>query len=276
MGDFNEDEATNGRKGPVEWLARAAVTGGTDGTDKDRSDAMWDAAQNPFNGSTTTTSSGKLDYIVYQDSAFTLRRSFVFYSAPMSAGWMPPEFAGFAAGGNAVSGTASDHSPVIVDAILPAESVLTPPPAFSLLTPAPGAMHVPVDASFQWEPAATANTYTCQVFDDPALLVPIYTAIGLLSPAAKPPAGTLEECKTYFWRVFAVNQAGVTLGTPGVSVFETIRPADMNMDGVYDFFDFLAFQDLFNLMDPRADFDKNGVLDFFDFLAFQNAFVANC
>ena len=52
--------------------------------------------------------------------------------------------------------------------------------------------------------------------------------------------------------------------------------ADLNGDGVLDFFDFLEFQDLFAAGDPRADFDGSGELDFFDFLAFQNEFAAGC
>ncbi len=52
--------------------------------------------------------------------------------------------------------------------------------------------------------------------------------------------------------------------------------ADLNGDGVLDFFDFLAFQNLFAAGDPRADFDGSGSLDFFDFLAFQDAFAAGC
>ncbi len=52
--------------------------------------------------------------------------------------------------------------------------------------------------------------------------------------------------------------------------------ADINGDGVLDFFDFLEFQNLFASGDPRADFDGSGSLDFFDFLAFQNAYAAGC
>jgi hypothetical protein len=52
--------------------------------------------------------------------------------------------------------------------------------------------------------------------------------------------------------------------------------ADVNGDGVLDFFDFLEFQDLFAAGDPRADFTGDGVLDFFDFLAFQDEFAAGC
>jgi hypothetical protein len=52
--------------------------------------------------------------------------------------------------------------------------------------------------------------------------------------------------------------------------------ADMNVDGVLDFFDFLEFQDLFAAGSTHADLTADGVLDFFDFLAFQDAFAAGC
>ncbi|MFI4917067.1 MAG: GC-type dockerin domain-anchored protein [Phycisphaerales bacterium JB060] len=53
-------------------------------------------------------------------------------------------------------------------------------------------------------------------------------------------------------------------------------PADLDTDGELTIFDFLAFQNLFDAMDPRADFDGDGQLTLFDFLAFQNAFEAGC
>jgi hypothetical protein len=53
-------------------------------------------------------------------------------------------------------------------------------------------------------------------------------------------------------------------------------PADLNLDGLLDFFDFLEFQDMFAAGSNQADFDCSGDLDFFDFLAFQNAFAAGC
>jgi hypothetical protein len=52
--------------------------------------------------------------------------------------------------------------------------------------------------------------------------------------------------------------------------------ADMNVDGVLDFFDFLEFQELFAAGSTHADLTADGVLDFFDFLAFQDAFAAGC
>ncbi|MEO1278339.1 MAG: GC-type dockerin domain-anchored protein [Planctomycetota bacterium] len=52
--------------------------------------------------------------------------------------------------------------------------------------------------------------------------------------------------------------------------------ADLDGDGALTIFDFLEFQNLFDIMDPRADFDGDGSFTIFDFLAFQNAFSAGC
>ena len=52
--------------------------------------------------------------------------------------------------------------------------------------------------------------------------------------------------------------------------------ADMDGDGVLTIFDFLTFQNLFAVGDPRADFDGDGQFTIFDFLEFQNAFAAGC
>ncbi|UYV11650.1 MAG: hypothetical protein NCW75_10110 [Phycisphaera sp.] len=53
-------------------------------------------------------------------------------------------------------------------------------------------------------------------------------------------------------------------------------PADLDGDGALTIFDFLAFQNAFDAMDPAADFDGDGAFTIFDFLAFQNAFDAGC
>ena len=56
----------------------------------------------------------------------------------------------------------------------------------------------------------------------------------------------------------------------------TACPADLDSDGVLTIFDFLAFQNAFDAMEPVADFDGDGAFTLFDFLAFQNAFDAGC
>lgn len=52
--------------------------------------------------------------------------------------------------------------------------------------------------------------------------------------------------------------------------------ADINGDGVLNFFDVSAFVGRFGAQDPAADFNQDGLLNFFDFSAFLNAFNAGC
>ncbi len=118
-GDWNEDEQTNGRKGPAEWLTNASLTGGTDGTDRDRSDATYDSAVNPLNNNRSTRGSSKLDYLAWQDSIVAARRQAILNSGTMNSGQMPDEFQGFGLVPGAISGTASDHRAVMIDFILP-------------------------------------------------------------------------------------------------------------------------------------------------------------
>lgn len=117
-GDWNEDELSNGRKGPAEWLTLAQLTGGTDGTDRDRSDATYDNGVNPVTGDRTTQSGSKLDYIAWQDSIATAAREFQFRTSALATNQIPSIItAGFVP--QSASGIASDHRPIIVDFILP-------------------------------------------------------------------------------------------------------------------------------------------------------------
>ncbi len=52
--------------------------------------------------------------------------------------------------------------------------------------------------------------------------------------------------------------------------------ADLNFDGMLDFFDVSAFLNAYNAMDPAADFTGDGNYDFFDVSGFLNAYNAGC
>ncbi|HCT45905.1 MAG TPA: hypothetical protein DF699_11890, partial [Phycisphaerales bacterium] len=52
--------------------------------------------------------------------------------------------------------------------------------------------------------------------------------------------------------------------------------ADMNGDGVLDFFDVSEFLSAFNAMDAAGDFNGDGNHDFFDVSEFLAAFTAGC
>lgn len=53
-------------------------------------------------------------------------------------------------------------------------------------------------------------------------------------------------------------------------------PADLNNDGLRDFFDVQAFLQAFSGASPLADFTHDGMLDFFDVQAFLNLYSAGC
>ncbi|MCA8980991.1 MAG: hypothetical protein H6831_09855 [Planctomycetes bacterium] len=116
-GDWNEDESTNGQKGPAEWLTHAQFTGGTDGTDRDGSDMLYDDALD-YAGSDNSLGTKKLDYIAWQDSIATLQNQFLFHSNVVPLANLPAEMLGFP-NPISISGWASDHKLVICDFDLP-------------------------------------------------------------------------------------------------------------------------------------------------------------
>ncbi len=119
-GDWNEDEAINGQRGPALWLTAAAVTGGTDGTDRDRTDMIFDNSTDQFTGDTDTRGSRKLDYLAWQDSIATLRRSFIFNAQVIGSGNYPVPVDSFPGNPALVNVIASDHLPVLGDFVVPA------------------------------------------------------------------------------------------------------------------------------------------------------------
>jgi len=118
-GDLNQ----NPGNGPSEFIARAENFGGTDGTDRDQSDSTLDNALHPISGeSSTQGSNSKLDYLIYQDSIATARRSFLFRStgSGMTIDKIPEPARSFPINPFSISGLATDHRPVVIDFILPA------------------------------------------------------------------------------------------------------------------------------------------------------------
>jgi endonuclease/exonuclease/phosphatase family metal-dependent hydrolase len=121
-GDWNEDEQTNGRKGPAEWMTRAEFTGGTDGTDRNRGDSVFDSATDVFSGARGTRGGSKLDYLAWQDSIVEgVTRQFVFESSSVSSiNQLPAPVRTFPYPAPQVTSSfASDHRPVVVDFRLP-------------------------------------------------------------------------------------------------------------------------------------------------------------
>jgi len=118
-GDLNENPTSSS---PNSILTRAEFFGGSDGTDRDRSDSSFTNATHPISGSNSTQGgSSRLDYICWQDSIIDVRRQFIFRSSGsgMNTSKIPEPARSFPSA-TSISGIASDHRPVIVDFIMPA------------------------------------------------------------------------------------------------------------------------------------------------------------
>ena len=75
------------------------------------------------------------------------------------------------------------------------------------------------------------------------------------------------------WAVEAKFSGG---GDADAGVAGSPCPADINGDGLLNFFDVSEFMGLFLEQHPLADFNGDGVVDFFDIASFLDAFLAGC
>jgi len=270
-GDMNEDEDTNARKGPVEWMTMANTAGGTtDGTDRDRTDSAYDNAVDFFSGTRVTQNSGsKLDYIMWQDSIATVRRTYSFYSAGIPSNAVPAEFVGWQGTFyTTISSVASDHRAVFADFILP----IALPGSFSLTAPGNGDFDLSTTPTLTWSASSNAATYTVKIATDPSLTNLVTTASGLTSTSYAVPANLLTECGNYYWSVTATNASGNTIATGSPSFFATHIFADVTHDGVVDLADFFEFLACFDQSLPCGDANGDGELDLADFFGFLGAF----
>lgn len=121
-GDLNQSPSSTS---PNSIMTRAEFFGGTDGTDRDRTDSAFSNPSQPVSGDTSTQgSSSRLDYICWQDSIVQVRRQFIFRSSGsnMNVGRLPFPASTYPINPLSISSLASDHRPVVVDFIMPAPS----------------------------------------------------------------------------------------------------------------------------------------------------------
>lgn len=274
-GDFNEDENTNGRDGPMLWMSRAQLAApATDGTDRDRTDSTFDDSRDifqPTNRSTQGTSS-KLDYIAWQDSIAVLRRSFIFRASTIPNASLPTEFSGYPGLSFNIS-AASDHRPVIADFILPAPPLAS---GHTLTAPANLTENLAGPVDMTWAAASRVTSYELVLSLNSDLSSPI-----LVQPVASSaprnvsfPASGLTFCATYYWSVRAINRSGPALSPSGIFSFRARGQCDLNLDGVVDNTDFVAFADAYSVFESTVgDFNSDGFTDNADFVIFANAYA---
>ncbi len=274
-GDLNEDETFNGRRGPAAWLSEAEFAGAMDGTDRDRTDGLYDAATD-LTGDRRTQSGSKLDYILWQDSIATLRRAVVFQSGNIDGSTypFPPEFAGVGFPGS-LSQIASDHRAVFADFQLPLAD-----PLGACCTG--GVCEVKTEANC----LAGGGVYLgddTDCLDDPCVPVGAccYACDSAPSPDCPDASGALGSPCVTAPEAECVASGGVYRGDGtgcGDSPFPCQCPGDVTGDGSVDVFDFGALASAFGQGGPscstRADGDLNcdGVVDVFDFSELAGGF----
>ncbi|MEO0511884.1 MAG: hypothetical protein AAF108_03200 [Planctomycetota bacterium] len=273
-GDYNEDESTNGKVGPVQISIENTPAGGGEGTDADGSNAVADTAVDFFTGSKATLGGSKLDYMMHQDSVINVRNQFVFNSGNIPINLMPPELVGFGPiptllDGRSTTSAAADHRPVVVDYILPlqAEDFILPG-EFSLLSPPDGSKGISSAVEFSWEEAEDADMYTLDVANNPGFTDLLASEDQLESTSAV--VNIPSECRPFYWRVRAMNESGETVSD--TFAFSGPSPADQNNDNLLDFSDFNAWIGNFLDGDLKADVNNDDLLDFADFNAWLMAF----
>lgn len=130
------------------------------------------------------------------------------------------------------------------------------------------------DTLFEFDPRSGSQYSTLRVyhFGTTALVFQLDNIIG---GEVVVPAGTFEPGHRYEWRVTVFNPVGYW--NTDFDSFTTRCLADWNEDGAISFFDTADFLADFHAMYPRADLaEPQGVWDFFDVLAFQAIQGAGC
>jgi hypothetical protein len=94
------------------------------------------------------------------------------------------------------------------------------PGSFTLVSPAGGSTVFTALPTYTWTSSSGAASYRLQVSTDPSFLNPVIDQTGITSTSATPSIALLP-LTTYFWRVSAINDSGITLATATPLTFRT-------------------------------------------------------
>lgn len=124
---------------------------------------------------------------------------------------------------------------------------------------------------------------TAGIFADPTNPIAFWAADFTLDDVLSGPVVLEAMTRTTRYDVYIRRDSSASESRLSVLVEGEVRvlvgracAVDLDGDGEATVFDFLAFFNLFDLMDPIADFDGDGEFTLFDFIEFQNLFMAGC
>jgi hypothetical protein len=124
---------------------------------------------------------------------------------------------------------------------------------------------------------------TAGIFADPTNPIPFWAVDLTVADVLSGPVVLEGATRTTRYDVYIARDQATSQSRLGLLVEGDVRvlvgsacAVDLDGDGEATVFDFLAFFNLFDLMDPIADIDGDGAFTLFDFIEFQNLFMAGC
>lgn len=158
-------------------------------------------------------------------------------------------------------------------------TLLLPPAAFSLLSPADG-VNVPTRTpTLQWSASGGAASYTLVVDDAQTLDSPAVSEAGLAALSFDIPPGALVNNTRYYWRVTSMNPAGNVHGSPSVASFGVLVPpcqGDANDDGQVNFADISSTLANWGSAGPNGDSNHDGMVNFVDISTALANWLGSC
>ncbi len=157
---------------------------------------------------------------------------------------------------------------MVVDTALPGEDPIpTPIDTIPMVLPVAGQVEILSDGSV---------LITLDITPDPiSMVIPLDGVVVPDVPFELPTFGA-ETASVIYSSVPESVSVDASLGMTIVASGLASCAADVNGDGMLNFFDVSAFLSAFSAMDPAADFTGDGEFNFFDVSDFLAAFAAGC
>lgn len=144
----------------------------------------------------------------------------------------------------------------------------------SYITPQPDARYVWTDTGFGEALGDVDGDSAAGVLDQDAVAAFIQAEDGGLHDCDAVIDGVVSLCD--FSRNFSIFDFNNDGFVDSCDQWTLGRGADVNRDGLLDFFDVVTFLGWFSSQDPRADLTNDGLFAFFDVLEFLQRFSAGC
>lgn len=108
------------------------------------------------------------------------------------------------------------------------QTVIAPPENVNVLTPADGAVQIPISPELTWEPSARAARYLVQISTEPDFSTTV--ASSETNSTTFTPPDDLEYATEYYWRVRAENEGGVSDFSAPIGFITEVDETEITMN----------------------------------------------